>query len=107
MGDKYIVKGYCLRTPFGRDWQYSGRDTEYSGYRVLTATTCDDIDSWSVDVNFNDAYRNYFIRPAFYLNESTAVILSGSGAKVDPYIIDGVDDTYTASRLNVSLLVKQ
>jgi len=107
LGDKYIGEGYCLRTPFGRDWQYSVSDTVYSGYRVLTATTYDDINSWSVDAGFNDACRNYDIRPAFYLNESTAVILSGSGAKVDPYIIDGVDDTYTASRLNLSLLVKQ
>ena len=29
------------------------------------------------------------IRPAFYLNETTAQILSGSGTEEDPYVVDG------------------
>ena len=32
---------------------------------------------------------SYGIRPAFYLNEATAQILSGSGTEEDPYVVDG------------------
>ncbi|MCD8391553.1 MAG: copper amine oxidase N-terminal domain-containing protein, partial [Firmicutes bacterium] len=38
----------------------------------------------SVPVSFE-----YGIRPAFYLNENTAYIVSGSGTEEDPYILDG------------------
>ncbi len=31
------------------------------------------------------------VRPAFYLNESSAVIISGSGTVDDPYIVDGTE----------------
>ena len=34
-------------------------------------------------------YNEHGIRPAFYLNEATAQIKSGSGTMEDPYIIDG------------------
>ena len=45
--------------------------------------------------------RNYYtceviigigIRPAFYLNEENAVILSGSGTEEDPYVLDGKEN---------------
>ena len=38
-----------------------------------------------------DAYieYSYGIRPAFYLDEATAQILSGSGTEDDPYVVDG------------------
>ena|GEM_PF-5053382 len=36
-----------------------------------------------------DADNDYGIRPAFYLDESTAVILSGNGAEHDPYVVNG------------------
>lgn len=32
------------------------------------------------------------IRPAFYLNEENAVILSGSGTEEDPYVLDGKEN---------------
>lgn len=35
------------------------------------------------------------VRPAFYLNEDTAVIVSGSGTKDDPYVLDGTASTGT------------
>ena len=35
------------------------------------------------------AADNQGIRPAFYLNEATAQILSGSGTEEDPYVVDG------------------
>ncbi len=43
------------------------------------------------DDNFYVTYANVVlgIRPAFYLNETTAQILSGSGTEGDPYVIDG------------------
>ena len=36
-----------------------------------------------------DADKNYGIRPAFYLDEANAQILSGSGTEEDPYVVDG------------------
>lgn len=76
---------YWLRTPFGRDYQYSGRDIYYSGYRVLTA---------SVDINYvnaEDTNLSLGIRPAFYLDEDNAKILSGNGTAEEPYIVIGRD----------------
>lgn len=47
------------------------------------------------DISYDGRYRgyggsDYGIRPAFYLNEANAVILSGSGTENDPYVIGGI-----------------
>ena len=74
---------YWLRTPFGRDYQYSVMDTYYSGYYVFTS----DFDYG--DVLAETAYMNFGVRPAFYFKETVAKIKSGSGTKSDPYVVGG------------------
>ena len=81
---------YWLRTPFGRDYQYSGRDTYYSGSRVFTSGN--DRGYGDEYISAESTYLNYGIRPAFYLNEANAVILSGSGTAEDPYVMDGMEE---------------
>ena len=42
-----------------------------------------------------DANSKGCVRPAFYLNEDTAMIVSGSGTKDDPYVLNGTASTGT------------
>ena len=78
---------YWLRTPFGwtepsspvgparaRDWN-----------RVMYLNHFEDT-FWVVK---EEAKEKNGIRPAFYLDEATAQILSGSGTEEDPYVVDG------------------
>ena len=78
-----------LRTPFGYEYQYSGTAIAYSGCRVLNTAIVGDIDSGYIDLQVSFAYNPIGIRPAFYLDETTAQILSGSGTEEDPYVVDG------------------
>ena len=87
---------YWLRTPFGRNYQYSGRDTYYSGYRVLTSSHD------SGYVNADIAELDLGIRPAFYLEEDNAMILSGSGTAEDPYVVTGREISVSVDGTEVS-----
>ena len=69
--DHNFISGYFLRTPTGR-YYVNGINANAKGDYTIFSN--------------NHAAG---IRPAFYLNEFTAVILSGSGTEDDPYVIDG------------------
>jgi len=71
---------YFLRTPLGIEYRFVW-DMWDRGVRVL-------INSGGNDCT--DKARG--IRPAFYLDEGNAVILSGSGTEDDPYVISGKTD---------------
>ena len=50
-----------------------------------------------------DAGDNQGIRPAFYLNEATAQILSGSGTEEDPYVIDSISVYVNGTELTLDV----
>ena len=79
---------YWLRTPYGDGYQYVFDDWDY-GDRVFTSSSVEYAEEMLIGV-----------RPAFYLNEDTMVIRSGSGSESDPYVIDG-----KASYINVGDVV--
>lgn len=74
-GDPY----YWLRIPYGYVITFTQGSTK-SGTHIFTSG------------GSSDAYEEGYdsgIRPAFYLNEDTMIIKSGSGSESDPYVIDG------------------
>ena len=46
---------------------------------------------------------SYGIRPAFYLNEATAQILSGSGTEDDPYVVDSISVYVNGTELTLDV----
>ena len=60
---------YWLRSPFGFD-NYSARFVSYGAY------------------NYDLVDGAHGVRPAFYLNETRAVVAGGSGSEEDPYVLD-------------------
>ena len=72
---------------------------EYNGYFLRTASE-DEISCTSLDEDGEYGQSSYHfydgIRPAFYLDEDNAVILSGSGTAEEPYIMTGREiEVYT------------
>lgn len=57
-------------------------------YTYAVRTCKDNISTYEFGCFFC-ANMTFSIRPAFYLNEATAQILSGSGTEEDPYVVDG------------------
>ena len=74
-------KSYYLRTPYGRPHQIS-REGFAAGVKIL-----DDTGAKMSAGSFGG------IRPAFYLDENNAIILSGSGTEEEPYVMDGKSGT--------------
>lgn len=87
-----ILNYYWLRTP---QVETDKSDETYGSWTQSI---------WNIDKNrydfisndgfYDDVYSAFItsrlgIRPAFYLNEETVQILSGSGTKEDPYVVDG------------------
>lgn len=74
-GDQF----YLLRTPYGYAILYGSDWSEAWGTGIFSS------------VSYDYAYleTDSGIRPAFYLNEDTMIIKSGSGSESDPYVIDG------------------
>ena len=79
------VRAVCANGCMYFDDNYSGKNFSYI-LRTPTGST-------SAHINEDGVYgpRNLLdgIRPAFYLNEENAQILSGSGTAEDPYVMDG------------------
>lgn len=88
-------QNYWLRTPYpgcrltsvqkasyryGKDALYVLEESHVVGYNE---------DSYDFRLDRLDSGFFCGVRPAFYLNEETARIISGSGAEDDPYVIDG------------------
>lgn len=69
---------YWLRSPY-QEIQYD------NGTQMMTLLTSND--------NYGGGVVKYAygVRPAFYLNEDTSRIISGSGTEDDPYILDGIE----------------
>ncbi len=89
-----------LDTPWWTKTPYTGYTlsvkNEYSSiYSVCVKKDNEEIlfdDRW---IDYTDYERSDFpkgVRPAFYLNEEKTQILSGSGTKDDPYVLDGKKD---------------
>ena len=78
---------YWLRTPFGGSFSLHVQDNRAGGQGVFTSRPIAHGYYEVYDVGY--AKENKGIRPAFYLNEENAQILSGSGTEEDPYVIDG------------------
>ena len=77
-----------LRTPYGWRYIYSGQGGGYpSGDRIMFPCFESYDNTWGARIV--EAGDEATISPAFYLNESTAQILSGSGTEEDPYVVDG------------------
>lgn len=82
-------------------------EKEYNGFKqgTLTRNSADyvgtilrfktNIDTGECTFQNFSAIEAGCVRPAFYLNEDTAVIVSGSGTKDDPYVLDGTASTGT------------
>ena len=64
---------YYLRTPMGT-----------TNYCIYGTTDSNQSEKYSASIGSPEG-----IRPAFYLNEETAVIVSGSGTAEEPYVING------------------
>lgn len=75
---------YWLRTPLGITYG-NPRDFSGAGWRVLVVSP-------EGTITHNQSEYAFGIRPAFYLNEENAVILSGSGTEEDPYVLDGKEN---------------
>ena len=80
---------YFLRTPWGYPYPSGpiGDIFYLSGDRMYYFV------NEKEEYSTTDAGDNQGIRPAFYLNEATAQILSGSGTEEDPYVVDGKKDS--------------
>ena len=74
-------KRYWLRTPLGIPYLYVF-DAYTNNSRMLLNTA-------NSMFSYHDGIG---VRPAFYLDESNAIILSGSGTEDDPYVINGKKD---------------
>lgn len=72
---------YWLRTPYGGRYQYVHDNWDY-GDRVFTSGSAKYAEEMLVGV-----------RPAFYLNEDNAVIVSGEGSKSSPYVLSCISET--------------
>ncbi len=84
-------KSYLLRTPYGLPHQYNW-DSLDGNNRIIT-------DLGGV---YHAKTDNGGIRPAFYLDEANAEILSGSGTAEDPYVLDGKpEETNNESKITV------
>lgn len=83
-----VVAGNENFNPIAGTWSRNSGDK----WAVLTFGA--DLDT--VNFGFN-TYANSKggVRPAFYLNEDTAMIVSGSGTKDDPYVLNGTASTGT------------
>ncbi len=75
---------YWFRTPFG--WSEPSPPVGAAGARNWNRVMYIVGDFW---INKSEAKEKKGIRPAFYLNEATAQVLSGSGTEEDPYVVDG------------------
>ncbi|MFQ7292455.1 MAG: copper amine oxidase N-terminal domain-containing protein [Monoglobales bacterium] len=72
-------------------WTRNSGDNWY----VLTFKT-NAVFNFNIGFNYNAAANQKgCVRPAFYLNEDTAMIVSGSGTKDDPYVLNGTASTGT------------
>lgn len=86
----------ALRSAYG-GFDYYDMGAQDSGYYIHTMYMMPNSsfyeESGDYNGNFKISYTPCFlqskIRPAFYLNEENAQILSGSGTKEDPYVLDG------------------
>lgn len=81
---------YWLRTPFGGIYRTSLQDNTPSGNGVFTSRVISK--GYFSLADIRNVTTNQGIRPAFYLNEENAQILSGSGTAEDPYVMDGKQD---------------
>ncbi len=83
-GKRYIG----LRTPYGWRYIYSGHgESNPSGESIMFPFFEEYSNSWKTWIV--KAGNEAIISPAFYLDESAAQILSGSGTEEDPYVVDG------------------
>ena len=107
---KRTTDSYYLRTPYGYDLlHYDSPFSEHiekSGNMVIEV--CDEPTIYDIGGVYifvtNSYYNDSGIRPAFYLNERNADIVSGSGTEDDPYVLTGKagtenmeDDAYGAA----------
>ncbi len=79
----YSADGFCrywLSTPTVNTGDYGG-DSRYD---------MNTIPYHNVVLGYSSSNEALGIRPAFYLNEETAQIVSGSGTEEDPYVLDGI-----------------
>lgn len=83
---------YFLRTPS----HVESLGSTYAEESIAGINPYGNYDSW-----------NYFlpngIRPAFYLNDDNAVIMSGSGTEDDPYVIDGKETADVGANEDISV----
>ncbi len=85
----FKIGDWFLRDPgtdIGNDDHYG--DSRYGG-SVIYMEDNRDINYWCMNI-IPDVEKG--IRPAFYLNEDVAEIISGDGTKENPYVIDGRKD---------------
>lgn len=87
---------YYLRTSLGYSFTYDlspfSQAIMPSGNQIIEVA--DKVgDYGTVDLFHDIVYQNSGIRPAFYLNENNAVILSGIGTEADPYVVTGKSGT--------------
>ena len=84
---------------------YSGSGIYITSYFLRTPSVigqnCTEISSFGKYAIYWSDYDNG-IRPAFYLDEANAKILSGSGTSEDPYVLDGKpEETNNESKITV------
>ncbi len=90
---------YFLRTPWGYPYPSGpiGDIFYLSGDRMYYFV------NEKEEYSTTDAGDNQGIRPAFYLNEATAQILSGSGTEEDPYVIDSISVYVNGTELTLDV----
>ena len=84
---------YFIRTPLDGGYITGSMPLE-AGYHKRVITIKNSIWEKNIAEDFEqDTYSStsgdYFVRPAFYLNEENAAILSGNGTKQAPFVMDG------------------
>ena len=90
----YLVldEGWWLKTPY-IGYRLINKDDYLSMLSLFVQNASSRISfnykNIETEIDYEESNYSKGIRPAFYLNEENAQIISGSGTKEDPYVLDG------------------
>ncbi len=87
--DSLTEESWWTRDPSDKIYQHMGGQLSYGNMAMLFLSGKTEGFEGHKSLQECSVRKNKGVRPAFYLNEENAQILSGSGTKDDPYVLDG------------------
>ncbi len=102
LGDNYYIGQQTQKAVENSSWKHSSLENDENWSYWLRSPYAGSCSSDFVRYVCSDGtvnsvyafYKRFGVRPAFYLDLSSAIFTSGSGSEVNPYIVSGQSGTY-------------